>query len=359
MKESLVSDILFDIKENLSQENVLKYLNDAWLEKSQTREKKFALLTSISLEKDFPITKIEIDGCTIRLLKGNYPKKYKERNKAALTDAQYKELNPHTYRKVIVNCTSRFEQEATSRSIAALNIFRFFLCLECNSGMSISYNAFQTKPINKVQLGGSHTLHLENGKNATTNGIFWFWPDFKEISTKICFKKNYLTISENVKFLLEQFNKCTFKKDLERSILHFMDGFDSKDSHHCLVSAWTAMELLLAKGTESNNDLIPKRCSFLYAENEYHRQILEHLRNYRNNHVHAGEGSHLGWIYCYQLQRYYRRIILHYLTYSTKSFSLTEANELLDTSLNEEEIKAKINLYERSLQFRFPNKRKD
>jgi hypothetical protein len=59
-------------------------------------------------------------------------------------------------------------------------------------------------------------------------------------------------------------------------------------------------------GATDDHQVTVRRAAFIYdaQERDLHKQILEHLKNYRHGSVHAGEDSEAIETYLYQLKRY-------------------------------------------------------
>jgi hypothetical protein len=103
---------------------------------------------------------------------------------------------------------------------------------------------------------------------------------------------------------------------------------------------------------EPNNDKLPKRCAILFKDREYHQQILEHLREYRNQNIHSGFQSNKAKTYCYQLQMYFREVIFFHMRSVEKLDTLDEAHMLLDLPADINELKKKQKLLDIAIKCR-------
>ncbi|WP_338429403.1 hypothetical protein [Synechococcus elongatus] len=112
---------------------------------------------------------------------------------------------------------------------------------------------------------------------------------------------------------------------------------------------WGALETLTA--ASGSYDLVTKRCAFLFAEYDYHKQILEHLREHRNSNVHSGDESDNTKFSCFQLQRYFYNLILFHLRNQGEFSSLDEANSFLDLPANKRILEDRKKLIEKALKF--------
>lgn len=327
----------------LTKENFLYELNQELKKYLATKEKEFFLLTSISLAKPYPFKKIEFNHCSIRIL-DNYPRKYSSRNNFDKRWHLQDNHTPNEYAKVIIKVKAKSAYEASEKALDTLDILRSKLCLILNPGLSITFGN-NTKPINIILLGGLHTLHEIDGKLAVDN--FWYEPNYMKVKPFVI--KNIKDKRKSFKWLLQKLTNHHFKKELEYALLQYVRSFDEKDYHNVIIKGWTAIEKLVAKNT-NNYDLIPKRISFLFEEVQYHKQILEHLREYRNINVHTGEKHYDISTHCYQLQRYFFQLIIFYLNNNFKT--LDKANSFLDLSTDLDTLKEKKSFIEKAINFR-------
>lgn len=117
-----------------------------------------------------------------------------------------------------------------------------------------------------------------------------------------------------------------------------------------LCKAWATLESILAP-EENNADKIVSRCSFLFADREYYRQILEHLKEYRNRNVHQAHSIDDPSPHCYQLQMFFRLSLIFHLMEAKNFGSLEEANKFLDFSDSVPELIRRKELLEKAIQF--------
>ena len=102
----------------------------------------------------------------------------------------------------------------------------------------------------------------------------------------------------------------------------------------------------------SNYDLLTRRCAFLFSEYEYHHQVLEQIREYRNSNVHTGEENDQAKSYCFLLQKYFRELVHFHLRQPEKFNSLDETNGFLDLPTSKSKLLDKKQLIERAIVFR-------
>ncbi len=133
-------------------------------------------------------------------------------------------------------------------------------------------------------------------------------------------------------------------------MIRYVHALDERDQNVALIRLWGAIEALTVP-SEANYDLVTRRCSFLFPDHEYHKQVLEHLREYRNCSVHAGDQIGRAKTNCYQLQHYFNNLIIFHLNYAKDFSSLEEANNFLDLPSNKKTLQEKKLLIEKAIKF--------
>lgn len=346
-QESIVSTAINNVAREkvLDAKSVINEINNVVKNELARREYKYHLLTTISLKSPYPSKNIIIEDCRIRLFETPYPAKYKGRNELINGNRKVIDGTPHSYAKVIVSLKSKSERSAASKALRVLDIQRAIWCLFGNSTMEVWGDEWL--PINKIHLGSAHTIHKENGKLAIET--FWYEPNFVKVNAFI--PKKIKIFKDNSKWALAQLNNSSYSTELKNSLLRYVRALDEKDQNVALIKLWGAIETLAAP-SEANYDLITRRCSFLFTNRNYHKQVLEHLREYRNISIHAGDQSERVKSNCYQLQFYYYHLVMFHLKNADQFKSLEEANNFLDLPSDISTLKNRKRLIDKAIKFR-------
>lgn len=336
-----VSEIAKDVP--LEKNKVITEINNIVRREFATKEHKYHILTSISLAPPYPFKSLVLEGTRIRILDGNYPKKYTGRDEVIENHPNIANT-PENYTKVIVSLKNKSIKGAASKSLRVLDIVRAFWCLFGNSSMEIFGE--QWKPINKIRLGSAHTVHKERGSVVSDN--FWYEPNFSPANI---FKPQKPDIySKNSNWALMKLKENPYSNALKDALLRYVRALDERDQNVALVRLWGALEVLTAP-SETNYDLVTRRCAFLFAEYDYHKQVLEHLREYRNSNVHSGDQNEQAKSNCYQLQFYFYHLVLFHLRNTGEFSSLDEANSFLDLPSKKESLENRKRLIEKAIKF--------
>jgi hypothetical protein len=345
-QEAIVSRAVSNVAKNydLEAKRVIDEINSLVKNDLARREDKYHILTSISLKQPYPDKNILIEGCRIRFLEKTYPKKFTGRDELIKNSREVIDGTPLGYAKVIVSLKSKSAKDAVTRALRVVDIKRAIWSILSNPGMELMGQ--QWKPINKVRLGGAHTVHKERGGIATE--MFWYEPNFvKAIPFSPLGIKNF---KSNSRWALKQLNASPYSDLLKEALLRYVRALDERDQNVALIRLWGALESLTTP-SEANYDMLTRRCSFLFKERDYHKQVLEHLREYRNSSVHAGDQSERAKTNCFQLQFYFHHLLIFHLNNSNTFKSLEEANKFLDLPSEKGELENRKSLIEKAIKF--------
>lgn len=322
-KSVLVWKALSSITTKLTPAAFESAINTVFTAQNATRDSDYHILTSASFYTNGLYRRTTIDGSTIRLLDAEFPRKYGNRIETIARAKIPVDPTPKGYTRVVIHVRAKNPYGAVTKALRTIDLQRAILCLLCNYQME--YRGIEWIPINVIRLGGCHTVHHPDGKMATET--VWFEPNYTEASIYRPPQDNAL--QKNLSYGLRRLFKSKYAAQLSDALLRYVRALDERDQNNAFIKLWGAVEALTNPGT-ANYDLVVRRCSFLYHDTQYHRQILEHLREYRNQSVHAGDQSNVAKVHCFQLQRYFFRLIFFHLANVHGFANMDEANQFLD-----------------------------
>ena len=325
-KPSLIWRALSKSRPDLSESNFLKAINTELSAQLSKKEERYQLLTSLSFNNRNWPRQISVLGTKIELYGLSYPSKFSSRH--ALVE-RYKlsgEISEPSkqYCAIGVVIEAKSPDMAANRALRHLDLLRAIWCLLGNPGMQINFGSGEFKPINVVRLGSCHSIHKADGA-AASEGV-WYDPAYRE--TKPFAFKSHVIPLRNTRYALRMLKLGSYGSQVSDSLVRFVRAFDEPDPNTAFLKLWSALELL-ATPDVANYDKLIHRCSFLFQDGEYHRQILNHLREYRNRSVHAGEEATQARTNCFLLQNYYQELVWFHLRNARFFSSLAEANEYL------------------------------
>jgi len=319
---------------DITKETLIKNINNIVREELSTKEIRYHLLTSVSVTGDLPFKQIFFEGVKMRFV-DRYPKKYSCRNDVILENNKSFLPDHAGYRKVILTVKSKSYRGASTKALDALDAIRSVFCMFANAEKELFGD--QSSPVNRVRLGQVHTLHKENGSSAT-QGMVWYEPNFKQ--QRPFNIKGGTVYNKNFRFIIDGINNQPYGRDVKNALVRYVRALDDPNHNSALIQIWGALEALVSP-YESNCDRISRRCSFLFYDQEYHEQIIEHLREYRNSNVHAGDQSDRAKMYCFQAQYYFKQMIYFLLRNVFEFSNLGEALEFLDMPSSRTSLEAK------------------
>ena len=347
--QSLAWRALSHIGHDLTPDTFLDAINRTLSEQLAVRESKYTLLTSLSLDPNgLPKTQTILD-CRIQFHATGYPHRFSSR--AALLRQHPADVaeTPRSYACVTAEVQAKSDGAAFGKAMRAVDVFRALLCLMGNPRMQFSFGSSSLEPVNVIRLGGKHTVHTADGAGAR-DGI-WYEPGFAPTKPYQFSKPDIVT--KNYRWALRRIGRSRYRESLISSLLRFVRALDQSDPNLAFLRLWSALETLTTPGAADYDKLI-HRSAFLFKENDYHRQVLEHLRVYRNANVHAGEESDNARTYCYQLQMYYVNAAWFYIRNALRFSSLEAANEFLDLPPDLAELKRRAAIVRTAIRFASP-----
>lgn len=334
-------------QQDLSANAFMERIN-AEIKKALSRpEEDYRILTTASISPRtaggrYKINDVRISGCADT----HFPKKYKSRLDA-LNQPHVRGLglkDQSSYHHLILSVKAKSPLAAMSIGIESLDLLRACWCIYANP--SISIGSHERVPINTVRLGPFHTIHAANGCLAIDDP--WYEPGFVGCRPFVPNPPNSdASFKKSISQLLERLNSpkmpFDFRQRIASSLLLFVRAFDEPNPSTAFMGAWTALERLCLTDQNEGHGKIIERCSVLFkGDRMFHRSMLTHLRERRNEYAHDGIISNDARILCYQAQSYIKRII-SYLFFSANHFTCTDdALKLLSLSPDPDVIRKEI-----------------
>jgi hypothetical protein len=332
----------------LAPDAFIKTINKQLSELLAVKDEIYVLLTEMSISCLEIPKSVKINTAEIKFWKNEFPARYRNAREDLLSAHKVSvEPTPSSYCKVTVTVRAKSPSAAFHNAMNALDVQRALWCLMANSAMQITFGHISNKPINTVRLGSRHTLHTSDGDKAIDQ--IWYEPNFKEAAVVQLTQPNI--VLKNSKHAIRRMLSCSYGGLLQSSLIRYVRALDENEANTAFLRLWGALESLTTPGI-ANYDSLVKRCSFIYSESAYHRQVLEHLREYRNASVHAGEESSKARTHCFQLQRYYSNIFWFHIRNFDFFKSIDEANSFLDSSEHKETLVRQLEIIKKALKFK-------
>jgi hypothetical protein len=286
----------------------------------------FVLITSLSINYSDHIRRRTIANCRITINK-RVPKQFVR--KPVLDRAPnflHADL-PTQYSAVQVSVQARSEFEAQEKALDALDLLRGIWNLCLNQWGYTRSSGFKREPISQVLVGPLHTLHKVNGELATTT--FWFDPEYIGPVKCIDLGNHGKLLQAEEQKIRRSLAKNPFKEEVEAAIRRYAKAMDTRDRNASFLELWGILETLTATSFDRYEVTI-KRTSFLWDQKELNKQVLNHLRHYRNRLAHVGERSPEIDMYLRPLRRYVHGLLVFHIYNVFRFSSIKDAAEFLD-----------------------------
>lgn len=343
---NLVWRAIGKMRNELTAVNFLKSINAELSERLATKEQTYFLLTSLSIDhRDIP-KKLNLLDAELTFSATNYPNRFKSRDALLKSQNIPVQPEPNSYCRVVVRVKAKTANAAVNRALRALDLQRAIWCLMGNPESEFLLGSTRPKPINVVRLGSRHTLHYMDGESA--KGGLWYEPGY--IEAPIFRLRKPDIIKTNTRFAHRKLLICNYSEKVISSLLRYVRALDEAEANTSFLRLWGALEALVTPNV-ANYDRLVNRCAFLFQDIDFHRQLLEHLREYRNVNVHAGEESERARTHCYQLQLYFVNLIWFHLSNTNCFKTLEEANNFLDLPSSKLDLERRLKMTKKALKF--------
>ena len=335
-------------KPGLTKDSVLAAVKKTVREHLGKPNEPYWLLTTLNINFSNDLPKYSINGCSIRFYK-HLPKKYRKARKSMLSEVSswlIDEDESFSY-YVVAHISDKTAHEAVEKMLDAIDLLRGIWNLHTNKSMVLSFGG-RKKPINQITIGALHTLHDKNGAKLTDT--FWYEPEHYKNHSKVDFSKSSYKTLEFTKNVRKALRKNSYRENVESAIIRYTRALDSQDYNAVFIKLWSVLEGLTHTLKDSYDKTI-KRAVFQYSDREYNRQVLEHLRQYRNRSVHLGAGENDIDTHVYQLKSYVEQLIRFHITNHFKFESMSEAARFMDLQPDKGALKKQIKLCQAGIKF--------
>ncbi len=347
MIESTISPFNKNPTDVLTKDNFLDGINAVAWENNRIRPKKFKILSSISLNRTLPNRRIDFDSCYIRIFNEPYPKKYIDRDGIILNQQGRKfNTSPVTYKNIIVSVEAKTALGAVERGLKSLNTLRGIWCLLLNPELPYSDSKLG-EPINVIRLGECNTIHDSKGKAVSKSLSYELY--YREMNTNVV-KITPDLFLKNSKWIEKKLNECKYSSELKNAFFLYAMALDEPDNNVALIKLWGAIESITTPGVAQYEKVV-NYCSFLFEEKNFWGQIIEHIREYRNQYIHNGKSNDRAKFYCYQLSHIFYHLIIFHL-HRVKIFNkLSDANTVLNLPTTIDELNIRKKFIENAIEF--------
>lgn len=304
---------------------------------------RFALASSISISTFSKIPKIRL-GHNLIIFERSLPRKFREESASLLKHAEQSLFAnlPTDYLSVRVHISAKSIHHAADQALEALDFTRGVWNWALNRRHSIRMSwGGKPKPVNNIILGPLHSLHKPNGELAAKDN-WWYEPSYLGAIQPFSPKQDELDgMNKSFEHVKKVLKTHKYSQVVQNAIIRYTRALDERDWSTAFLKLWSILELLTDTNRASYEVTI-KRTAFLYQERDYHFQVLQHLREYRNASVHFDKGNSEMETYLYQIKGYVETLIGFHVNNRYGFETIQEAAGFLSSSHEDEALKKQI-----------------
>jgi hypothetical protein len=310
----------------------------------------YVLLTSISVKPDAVLRRARIGHSTI-IFERNPPDRFLAARNTIQEARGLPEYLEHLPEQlgVRIHVAGRSIHDAAYRALQDFDLLRSIWNLGRNMPTDRRWSIGSRRPVNSILLGPLHTLHLPNGRLATET--WWYEAQYQQPTSLVDLSANRSRMYKFDAQVRRVLNRLTYGDLVQNAILKYGRALDYPNWRNAFLQLWNVLEDVTFTGGK-NYDVTIKRASFVWKEHQYHRQVLEYLRDLRNSFVHESTTSNELEMHLYHLKRYVEEILRFHLVNGKRFESRAEVEQFLDLPKDARVLAKKIDLLRRAARYR-------
>lgn len=320
-------------------------------------EQNFIVATSMSIKHFDELRNAQVQGCRITFGR-RLPRRFHEEQERAIR-GQFRllakeimqtgfDLNAHTAVRVAVR--RKTSNEAALAATNVLTLLRGIWNYHLNLRRGQTFPPpIPRKPVNEILLGPAHTVHESSG--TLKEDTVWFETSFQRPVKPYRMEDDWPTIKDFELKIRELLKRAYYREDLEEAFRRYAIALDVADWNASFLQLWSLLEYLTDSG--AHYDTTIKRILFVCPNSErvLHREILKHLRTYRNATVHSAEQIDDLLTFVYQTKRYVEWLLWFHLGMSSRFQSLGEAGSYLHLPPDPDVLRQRRRLLKKALDY--------
>ncbi len=309
------------------------------------RPKDFILVTSISakrgsfrISRSLSNSRIAFDVSTSRFAIND--QSLLTRMKSALSGAS----RPDNYTNVVVSTTARSVHEAFEIAENRLCELRGIWNLLLNHNRRTIHFSVPLTPINRLLPGPFHTLHQPDG--TVLPEVFWYEPNYRRPVKPVDFDGlDRGAILNREKKLRKLISGHPHQEFILRCLRRYATALDSCDFQRVFLDLWGLMETLTLTKHQSY-DVTINRALFPFKAKDYVKANLRHLRECRNDLIHAAVPQYDTRDLAERTRDYVEVLLLCWINTFTEYTTSEEIALLLDAPRKKSTLQKRIHIYQ-------------
>lgn len=307
---------------------------------------KYIILTSLSFSYFSKLPIIKYLNGSIHF-HSSKPKKYNLSTLSSELLRYSKSIPPYGYVPVTVHVKARTNFEAMEKGLELIDLIRGIWNFSINIRIPARIQWGPRNPINIIRLGPTHTLHYSNGNLATE--LLWYELNHLEKSCNWDVEHKWSYIQKDFLSIRKILNKIPYKNDLLQIFIRYTRALDTNDYESAYLKLWSILELLTDTAITSGYDKTISRSLFFYKDDILSKEIIEHLRIFRNNIVHLGESRVELDSLLFQIKRFVEDNIRNHIKLAGYFNSRSEFGSFLELSRDKDKLEKEIDFRKKAI----------
>lgn len=310
---------------------------------------KYVMYTSITITSNSLVASTKVGDVSIRFLKA-MPKAVKAHRQALFNENDHwltvtREPNMKAIRAEV---EARTMGDAAEKCLAAIDLLRGIWNYIKTPPWRMTLGG-PRKALNAIFLGPIHTFHKPSGE--VEDEQFWYEPALQRDTTLLQLDAKEAKTLKTAAKIRSMLRRHAYRETMENAFVRYARAMDSIDHDMTIQKLWSLLELLTDTGL-ATYDTTVRRVRFLYKDERFTGQVLEHLRRYRNRSVHGGHSGGDVESEVYQVKRYVEAMLRYHLSNQYKFSSMAQACEMLDLPTDGAQLKRRLGLTLNGMKFR-------
>ncbi len=331
----------------LTPQSIMKEISKLESAYIKSSSKEYVLVTDISLKNLKTPSRLKVDDSV--LIFTNHPPSIFNR-KGVYEWAKYKFHSPLpvSYLPLRVKVKAKSESQAGTLALDTINYLRGIWNLFYNRKKYSRISSGKMEPINEIMLGPFHTLHRPNGKIYGT--LHWYDPNYIEPIKCKDLQNSFNSLKKFEISVRRKVIHSPYQEFIKNGFVRYARALDERDYTITFMKLWSLLEYLTITQNE-NYKVTCRRAAFIYSNRDFHYQILNHLRENRNQAVHNDEMNDQMETLVYQLMRHVNDLLIFHISNSRHFKSLDDVEIFLDLTADPLLLTNRINLFRKGLKF--------
>jgi hypothetical protein len=200
-------------------------------------------------------------------------------------------LDSTGYRLLKITTSGRSIFQAVGAALEALHLLRGLWSLFATYGSwSFSLGGPERKRLGVIHTGPVHTLHLPDG-TAAEDSLYWYEAEYTE--DQPLFKhKDWAKIETQRRWAMRRLACLEHRKSVEDLLVRYAIALDQPNADIAFLKMWGILEKITNTVGAKYDETI-KRVIWIYSKSSrgLAKDVLESLRNQRNQYVHSGTSA--------------------------------------------------------------------